>query len=160
MKNIKSNKRKREGKNVENERKKAYAEVDEILSYMEDKYVEKIPKEMIDIFKKEKLQEYTPKINPQLPLEKQNLQRKTLIILAMLNLNYWCEDEKEKQKLIEIYTENDKKKEKELREKYNPDNIFKKKATDSKIENKEIIEYKQENFFKKILTRIMKLFKK
>ena len=45
----------------------------------------------------------------------------------MLNLNYWCEDEEERQKLIAIYAENDKKREAGLREKYNPDNIFKKK---------------------------------
>ena len=113
---------------MENNIYKAYAEVDMILSFMEVKYVEKIPKKMRELFENEKLQNYEPIINPQIPLDEQNLQKKTYAILAMLNLNYWCDDENEKQELIKIYAENDRKKEEELREKYNPDNIFKKKV--------------------------------
>lgn len=60
----------------------------------------------------------------------------------MLNLNYWCEDEKEKQDLIAIYSENDRKKEEELREKYNPDKLFKKKETEQKIEEPKKIQLK------------------
>ena len=149
---------------MENNIYKAYAEVDMILSFMEIKYVEKIPKKMKELFKSEKLQNYEPKINPQIPLDEQNLQKKTYAILAMLNLNYWCDDENEKQELIKLYAENDRKKEEELREKYNPDNIFKKKETEN-IPNKEekntsLVEYKESNFFKMIISKIMNLFKK
>ena len=45
----------------------------------------------------------------------------------MLNLNYWCETEEEKQELIKHYTENERKYQEELRKKYNTDNIFQKK---------------------------------
>ena len=96
---------------------------------MEEKYVEKIPYKMREMFKNNRLNGYDPVIRPEKPLDEQNLQRKTFAILAMLNLNYWCEDEEERQKLIAIYAENDKKREAGLREKYNPDNIFKKKET-------------------------------
>ena len=144
---------------MENNIYKAYAEVDMILSFMEVKYVEKIPKKMTELFENEKLQNYEPIINPQIPLDEQNLQKKTYAILAMLNLNYWCDDENEKQELIKIYAENDRKKEEELREKYNPDNIFKKK--EEKIETTTaLIEYKEENFLKKILNPIMSFFKR
>lgn len=112
---------------MENNLLKAYAEVDTILSCMESQYVEKVPKKMRNLFKNEKLIGYEPKIDKNMPLDKQNLQRKTLSILAMLNLNYWCEDENEKQELIKEYAENDRRKEEELREKYNPYNIFKKR---------------------------------
>ena len=86
----------------------------------------------------------------------------------MLNLNYWCEDEKEKQDLIAIYSENDRKKEEELREKYNPDKLFKKKETEQKIEepkkntaeNTALVEYKEEKFFKKLIKKIMNFFKR
>ena len=149
---------------MENNIYKAYAEVEMILSFMEVKYVEKIPKKMRELFENEKLQNYEPIINPQIPLDEQNLQKKTYAILAMLNLNYWCDDENEKQELIKIYAENDRKKEEELREKYNPDNIFKKKETEniSKIEEKNtaLVEYKERSFFKKIISKIMNLFKK
>lgn len=81
----------------------------------------------------------------------------------MLNLNYWCKDEKEE--MLKIYSENDKKIEAEMRERYNPDNLFKKKEKEEqnnevKQENTELIEYKEQNIFKKILNKIMKFFKK
>ena len=149
---------------MENELLKAYAEVDEILTNMESMYVEKIPKKIRELFSNNRLEGYNPNINPKIPLDEQNLQKKTYSILAMLNLNYWCDDEKEKQELIKIYAENDRKKEEELREKYNPDNIFKKKEIENipNIEEKNtvLIEYKESNFFKRIISKIMNLFKK
>ena len=146
---------------MENDLYKAYAEVDEILSLMESEYIEKIPKKMREMFKNERATDYTPSIQVDIPLEEQKLQRKTFAILAMLNLNYWCEDEVERQKLLAIYAENDKKKEKELREKYNPDNLFKnKQMKEQKEENTALIEIREENFIKRIIRKIMKFFKK
>lgn len=146
---------------MENDLFKAYAEVDEILALMESKYIEKIPKKMREMFKNERTLDYKPEIKVDIPLDEQNFQRKTFAILAMLNLNYWCEDENEKQKLLQAYAENDKKKEDELREKYNPDNIFKNKQMQGqKDENTALIEIREENFIKKIIRKIMKFFKK
>ena len=87
------------------------------------------------------------------------MQRKTIAILAWLNLNYWCDDEEEKEKLIAIYHENDIIKDRELREKYNPDNLFKRKTKEEKTENVAIIEHK-ESAFAKILNRIKRFFHK
>ncbi len=148
-----------------NELSIAYAEVYEILSFMEQKYVDMIPLKLLELFKEEKEKEYKPNIKPTIPLDEQNLQKKTLSILAMLNLNYWCENENEKKELIALYAENDKRKEEELREKYNPDNLFKKKEqivedNEIKQENTQLIEYKEQNIFKKILNKIMNFFKK
>ncbi len=63
-----------------------------------------------------------------------------------------------------MYAENDKKIEAEMRERYNPNNLFKKKEkqeqnNEVKQENTELIEYKEQNIFKKILNKIMKFFK-
>ena len=82
---------------MENDLYKAYAEVDKILSFIGFRYVEKVPKKMREMFKNEKLQGYEPNIDKNTPLEEQKLERKTLAILAMLNINYWCENEEEKQ---------------------------------------------------------------
>lgn len=152
---------------MKNDLYKAYAEVDEILSFMEDVYIDKIPKKLRELFKNERLEDYKPNIDPKISLDEQKLQKKTFSILAMLNLNYWCEDEKEKQDLIAIYAENDRKKEEKLREKYNPDNLFKKKETEQKIEepqkniaeNTVLVEYKEEKFFKKLIKKIMNFLK-
>ena len=145
--------------------KMAYCEVDIILGQMEEEYVNKVPSELRKLFKEQKRMDYSPEIKVDVPLADQNLMRKTVAILAMLNLNYWCEDEKEKQDLIQMYSENDKKREAELREKYNPDNLFKKKDIEveevtENTESKELIEYKKENFFKMILRKIFSIFKK
>ena len=148
---------------MENNLSKAYAEVLLILSYMEQKYIDMIPKKLLELFNEEKDKNYQPKINPNISLAEQNLQRKTLALLAMLNLNYWCEDEKEKQELIAIYAENDRKKEEELREKYNPDNLFKKKEKEEKVEEPQestaLIEYKEEKFFKRLINKIISFFR-
>ena len=131
---------------------------------METQYVEKIPRKLREVFKNEKIQDYNPNIDPKIPLDEQNLQKKTFSILAMLNLNYWCEDEKEKQELIAIYAEKDRKKEEELREKYNPDNLFKKKEKEEIFEEPQestaLIEYKEEKFFKRLINKIMSFFRR
>ena len=147
---------------------KAYAEVDEVLSYMEEQYVEKVPKKLRKLFKNKRLNGYNPGINPKIPLYEQNLQKETYSFLAVLNFNYWCEDEKERQKLISLYLENDRKKEIELRDKYNPDNLFKNKQLkkeEIKKENKKenntsLIEYRKKNLLKRFLNKIVRLFKK
>lgn len=150
---------------MENNLSKAYTEILVILSYMEQKYVDMIPKKLLELFNEEKNKDYQPNINPNVSLAEQNLQRKTLALLAMLNLNYWCEDENEKKEMLKMYSENDKKIEDEMRERYNPDNLFKKKEQeikDKKIkqENIQLIEYKEQNILKRILDRIKKFFKK
>ena len=150
---------------MENNLLKAYAEVDKILSFMEIKYVEKVPKKMREMFKNEKLQGYEPNIDKNIPLEEQQLERKTLAILAMLNLNYWCENQEEKQELLRAYSDNDKKREEELREKYNPDNIFKNKNKEQDAEQEtdkitSVVEYKEKNLIKKLLDKIKRLFRR
>lgn len=134
----------------------AYTEVDTILSLMDEKYVNRIPNKLREMFKEGKSTDYKPNIDPKKSLNEQNLQRETLVILATLGLNYWCESEEEKQELIKAYSENEKKNEAEIREKYNPDNIFK---NNSIQENTQLTEY-HENVFKKLWNKIKSLFKR
>ena len=139
----------------------AYSEVLAIINLMEEKYKNKIPNSVLQIFKDEKKENYNPVINIEESFLNQNLQRETLVILAILNLNYWCENEQEKIALLKEYAENDKTKEEKLRKMYNPDNMFKNKNTEriSENENKQLIEYK-ENMFKKIWNKIKIFFKR
>lgn len=146
---------------MDNELMKAYAEVDKILSFMESKYVKKVPKKLREIFKNEKLNDYNPTINKNIPLNEQDLERKTYAILAMLDLNYWCDDEEEKQELLRAYSNNDKKHQEELREKYNPDNMFKNRTKETKEEKvTALVEYKEASFIKRLIDRIKRLFKR
>lgn len=144
----------------------AYAEVDSILNLMESKYVLEIPKQLREMFKTKKATNYNKKIVANKPLQEQNLNTETLEILAVLNYNYWCKDEKKKKELLDLYYNNELKQEQELREKYNPDNLFKKdpiqdEAVDP-INNNEMqmIEYKGENIISKFFNKIKSYFEK
>ena len=80
----------------------------------------------------------------------------------MLNLQYWCKDEKEKERLKNVYADNERKYQEELREKYNPDNLFKNKqrAVEEKIEETAMIEYKEISLFTKIKKFILNILKR
>ena len=137
----------------------AYAEIDEILNLLEDDYRERVPKKVRDFFKEEKIKDYHPEIDIEKPLIEQNLKRETMVLLAILNLNYWCEDEEEKQRFLNELDKNEEEK-KELEEKYNPDNLFKKKQDESTENNLQIVEYKKPNFIQILLTKIKKILKR
>jgi len=141
----------------------AYSEVYEILNLLEDEYIEKIPQKVRDFFKEEKDIEYKPIIDINIPLNEQNLKRETFVLLAMLNLNYWCNNEEEKEDFLSVLAQNEKEK-KELEEKYNPDNLFKNRTKtntcDDSQQSLEMIEYKKQNFIQVLLNKIVKFFKR
>ena len=113
------------------ERREAYVEVLEILKHMEKQYVEKIPIKLRNFFQENASKEYNFHINLTIPLEENKFKDNTLSILAMLNLNYWCDDEEHKKELISQYRENEQRYQEELRQKYNPDNLFQNKKRTS-----------------------------
>ena len=140
-------------------RKVAYAEVDAILDLLDSKFTEKVPVKVREFIKANKDEDYMPNINPNISLEEQNLKRETVSFLTLLQINYWCESEEEKQEIIRELENTDKIKERELIEKYNPEYLFK-KTNNSQEQNVAIVEYKEPNFIKKILMKIMTLFKR
>lgn len=130
----------------------AYAEVEAILNILEDEYVNKIPQKVRKFFSDEKIEDYRPVINVNVPLTEQNLKRETMILLAILNLNYWYENKNEKQEFLNELSQNENER-KKLEEKYSPDNLFKNKKNEQeksieKIDNVEIIKYKKNIFCK------------
>ena len=146
---------------MENETELAYAEVDAILELLEDEFVNRIPEKVRKFFKEEKDKEYKPTIRSDIGLDEQDLKAETISILTLLQLNYLCDSEEEKQEILNELQENDRLKEEELREKYNPDNIFKNK--NNTYENKQnvaLVEYKEPSIIKKILDKIRKIFKR
>lgn len=67
------------------ETKQAYSEVCTVLENMPNEYVSKIPKKIIELFKTERLANYEPNISKLNPLDKNNLSKKAMVIIAMLN---------------------------------------------------------------------------
>lgn len=95
-------------KQMDKDLQRAYAEVYEILKYIPISDYNKIPKDVINIFKTKRDKTHKIKINPNLPLEEQNLNRKTLVLLSVLNLDYWCDNPREREDILNIYWENEK----------------------------------------------------
>lgn len=142
----------------------ASAEINEILKFLPEEYVGKIPTKLRDFFKKVEDKEYITNIDPNKPLDEQDIKPKTQTLLTILYREYWC-NEKEKAELDKILIENDRKYEEELREKYNPDNIFKNKHV-TEILEEEIVENAnnlpaeiKESLFKKVINFFKKIFK-
>lgn len=76
----------------EEEKKKAYSEVVEILKLIEDEErIEKIPFEVIELIKQNADPTYKPQISKEIPLEEQNLREQTYIILGWIASKYWGE---------------------------------------------------------------------
>lgn len=141
----------------------AYSEVYEILNLLEDEYKNRVPKKVIEFFERERDENYNPIIEIDVPLDKQNLKRETMVLLAILNMNYWCDNADEKQEMLNSFNENEaskKLKEKELAEKYNPNNLFKKNEIHEVIEEVAMVEYKEPNFIQKIISKIKRLFRR
>lgn len=145
-------------------RRNSYVEVLEIIKYMDKIYIDKIPQKLIQFFGENKAKDYEFKYNSALELDKQNLNDNTLVLLAILNLNYWCEDEEHKKELIAKYNENEEKYQNELREKYNPDEIFKKKKEkmeeNIQVEETSMVVVQEQKWYQKIFNSIREFFKR
>lgn len=146
----------------------ASAEINEILKYMPKEEVEKIPSKLREFFKEVASKDYVTNINPDLPLDEQQIKEKTKDIIALIYRNYWCSEE-ERKELDQKLIENDRKFEEELREKYNPGNIFKNNVTTTKKEKPEVKEEKIEQslmpqetgkWYQRFLDMVKKWFKK
>ena len=141
---------------------KAFAEIDDILNLMTTQFKNKIPIKFRNMIRDKKSVDYKPNIKE--PFEEQELMEETTIILGLIYRDFLC-DEEEKRKLKAEDAQNAKELEEELREKYNPDNIFKNKNDNNTFDedipkNEEtsigmqMVEYK-EPIFKRIVNKIL-----
>ena len=103
--------------------RQAYAEIDNFIELLNDEDRNKIPKKLRCFFKEEKDKQYIKDINIDIPIKQQNLKDETLALIALLNIKYICDDDKEKERLNKIYHDNNIKYQEILREKYNPNKI-------------------------------------
>lgn len=101
-----------------------YSEVYSILNLLGDKYINRLPQVLYNMIKIEKLNTYNPHYDKTVSLTEQNVKKESLSIIALLHINYWCERNLYKEELNKIFIDNENKYQEELREKYNPDNLF------------------------------------
>ena len=148
---------------MKEEYREAFSEVEQILNLMPTNLSNKIPTKFKNIISLEKSKTYIPKISE--PFEECELKAETNIILAVIYRDFLCSKEervelleRDRNKLLEF--------EQELREKYNPDNIFKNKNNSSESIQDNIstetalVEYKEKNFIQKLFDKIKHLFRR
>ncbi len=116
----------------------AYAEVDYIIKHMNQRYIDKIPEKLLNFFDEMKDSNYEVKINPYVPLQNQNLTQYALEIIALLHLNYWCENEERKQELYGIMLSNENSLQEKIMEKHNIENLFEEFESTSENESNDI----------------------
>ena len=146
---------------MEDKYPKAYKQVIEILKYAPQEIVDKIPQKMIKTFKTNMDDKYDFKIDISKSFEEQDVLEETKAILANIFRDYWATPE-QKERILEK-EKNDREIEENIkREKYNPDNLFKKKQKviqqNEEIQNNLPVEIKKEKFYEKIINFLKKIF--
>lgn len=149
---------------MENTVKDIYSEVYAILNMLGKEYINKLPKDIYNIIKEEKTTEYNPVYETTVALDKQDVKKETISIIAFLHLNYWCNEE-EKIKLRELFDENEDKYQEELKQQEEQE--VEQEDEEIQDDNNEIeigkeflsmIVYKEENFAQRIFNKIRRLF--
>lgn len=144
----------------------SFTEVYDIIMHFEKDMYSKIPPKFLNLVKQNRDMNYKVNIDYNKNLNEQNLLQKTKIILSLIYIDFLCSPE-QRNELIEKNKIELELEEKLLREKYNPDNIFKKKKTNivekdnekkkAITENIQMTIYK-ESIFKSIINSILRFF--
>ena len=142
---------------------KRLVEVDEILNYLSEEDLMKIPEDVRQLIKENKDKEYTWQYDETKPLKDQNVSRDTIAFLSYLNMEYLL-NEKQKQYMKQLHELNEKKLEEEKAEKYKADDLFKRnkmrqeeRVETEQVQEQALVEYK-ESLFTKIVNKIKDFF--
>lgn len=147
---------------MENTMNQSYSEVYDIIKHLDKKLYNKIPTRFIEMLKENMDNNYNVEIDYNKSINEQKLLKDTKIILSIIYRDYLCSEEKKKE-LIEKDKADLVRYENELREKYNPDKIFKNRIQENNTEKTRenttaMVEYK-ENIFLKLIEFLKKIFK-
>ena len=151
---------------IEAKYSEAAVEVLDILNYTDKEDVKKIPQSFIKFLSKIANKNYKANFNHNGPISGLNLRKQTRELLGFIYITWWC-DEKDRNKFKSVIQSDNSKIEKtEKIENYNIDDIFKNKkelksnviTQDIAKEETSMIEYKEENIFKKIINKILSFF--
>ena len=130
-----------------------FNEVYSVLNLLGREYIYKLPNNVYEFIKNERVPNYEFNINMERDVISQ-LSKDALAFISYLNLKYWATLE-EQRELIKIYKENDIKKEKS-KLKFNPRTILNNNTKE--IESKALIKEEQ-NWYKKLKNIILNFFK-
>ncbi len=130
----------------------ACEEIWEIIEQLGEEDRNKIPKEIIETIDRNRDKYYNANIDLDIPLEEQKISEKAVDLLCYINLEYLSTPE-EKEELIKIYSENERR----LSEELDVYKIFEKRK--NKIENLPV-EIKPKKWYERIFEKLKRLLKK
>ena len=106
----------------------AASEVLSILQHTDEEAVKKIPKKFIRFLEENSSRTYKPEFDTSKSIKDLKLKPKTEALLGIIYLKYWA-NEVERKEFYMRAKENEEKYQKNLREKYSTDMLFKKRRT-------------------------------
>lgn len=136
----------------------AYTEVLEILKYLPEEELSKIPKEKIEFLESNKDKDYKFSIKYTDDIAKNNISRKAYAIMTVFYNDYFLSEE-EQIELQKVLKENSLKEEKRKKEMYKTEDMFKKNNIDISDQSIQIDENfmevaKKQNIITKIITKL------
>jgi hypothetical protein len=134
----------------------AYKEIIEILKFIPSNYYDKIPKEKIYLFESKANKNYEFTFNPNKTLDEQNVSKRAKAIIGLLYRDYWA-DKEQKEKINFFQNIQRQAIEEEKREKYNPDNIFKKTNVEKVTKEVAMVEFKEAKWYEKVFAIFRKI---
>ncbi len=147
------------------EYKVAAAETLSVLENINTIDIKKIPQSFLDFLAELSSKEDRPELDYSKPIEELNLKEKTREILGYIYINWWST--KEEKELCDKMINNKRKNNNVgTNVKYEVDDIFKARKNNVLVNNtenteiKEMVEYKDETFIKKIINKILSFFNK
>lgn len=139
------------------------AEIYDCLNILGRAYIDCIPTDMYEKIKDNRSLDYVSKYNPEIGITEETFSKDAINILSGLDLKYWCTEEEKKEK-TETYKKNEEKYQKELKEKYSVDDIFKnnekvvEKKENVNIQTEKMVVYENKSIFGKIKEFIKNIF--
>ena len=139
-------------------------EIEEILYFFPQEYLNKIPKEEVKYISSIKDNSYVSNIKSIEDINITNLSEDTKEYLGYIFLNYIATAQ-EKEEYLRILKDNQEKYQKELAEKYDINKVFDKRKISIENYNKNVVTDKaiikyEENFIQKIINKIKLMFYK
>lgn len=140
---------------------KSLAEVYKVIDNLEYKEYNKIPKKFLNLLYKNMDKDYYLKTVIDEEFIDNKMSESAKEILALVYRDYLVTSE-EREQLLKEESEEEKRIQQELREKYNPDNIFKKnkKENNNYDVDTSLIKIEELKWYKKFINKILSLLKK
>lgn len=89
-------------------RDKVFSEVYSVLNTLGNKYIDKIPRNVFEIIENNRDLEYEPEIDQNKALNKQNISKEAINMIAKIDMDFWCKTDQEKKEFYRKLEDNEK----------------------------------------------------